>query len=79
MLAVEGMPNDALETITLLTHKEDIPYLEYLESLKDNGIARKVKLADLKHNSDLSRLTKVSEEDLVCVRKYSEAVNLLHG
>lgn len=77
MLAAEGIPNDALEAIVLLTHKEGVPYLEYVESLKSNEIARKVKLADLKHNSDLSRLSKVSEKDLARVRKYYKAIELL--
>ena len=77
MLAAEGIPNDALEAIKLLTHKEGVPYVEYVESLKDNEIARKVKLADLEHNSDLSRLPEVSEEDLTRVRKYYKAIELL--
>ena len=77
MLAAEGIPNDALEAIKLLTHKESIPYMEYVESLKDNEIARKVKLVDLAHNSDLSRLPEISEKDRARARKYNEAIELL--
>lgn len=77
MLAAEGIPSDALEAIKLLTHKEGIPYMEYVESLKDNKIARKVKLADLAHNSDLSRLSEVSEKDRARIRKYNKAIELL--
>lgn len=51
--------------------------MKYVESLKDNKIARKVKLADLAHNSDLSRLPEVSEEDRARARNYSEAIELL--
>lgn len=70
----EGMPNDVLVAIRLLAHKEGIPYLECVESLKSNKIARKMKLADLKHNSDLSQLAKVSERDLKRMRKYYKAI-----
>ena len=34
MLAAEDIPNDALEAVKLLTHKEGVPYMEYVESLK---------------------------------------------
>lgn len=79
MLDAEGIPNDALEAIKLLTHKEGIPYMEYIEALKDNEIARKIKLADLTHNSDLSRLSEVSEKDRTRIRKYNKAIELLNS
>ena len=41
-------------TIDLLT--PGVPYMEYIKQIKDNPIARKVKIADLKHNSDIQRL-----------------------
>lgn len=77
MLAAEGIPNDALEAITLLTHKEGIPYMEYVETLKDNEIARKIKLADPTLNSDPSRLPDASEKDRARIRKYYKAIELL--
>ena len=42
-------------------------------------IARAVKLADLRHNSDLSRLNAVDEKALRRVEKYAEAIRLLTG
>ena len=42
-----------------------------------NSIARKVKLADLQHNSDLTRLSKVNEDDLKRVQKYQAAITFL--
>jgi len=30
--------------------------MDYIQKIKDNPIARKVKIADLKHNSDIQRL-----------------------
>lgn len=52
----EGFSEEILEAIRLLTHQKDTPYLAYVQQLKDNPIARAVKLADLRHNSDRSRL-----------------------
>ena len=49
-------PIAVMEAVDLLTHKEGVPYLEYVEKLKDNPLARTVKLADLTHNCDSTRL-----------------------
>ena len=60
--------------LVLLTHSDDIPYMEYIKRIKENNLARKVKLADLKHNSDINRLNgvKPNKYDL-----YIEAINYL--
>ena len=42
-------------------------------------MARRVKLADLRHNSDLSRIQKVTARDLERVEKYAAAIRLLEG
>ncbi len=73
----EGFPETVLEALALLTHDPAVPYLDYVRALKDNPIARAVKLADLAHNSDLSRLSKVSEKDLARVEKYRKAMEIL--
>ena len=54
-LAAE-FPAEVMEAIDLMTHKEGVPYLEYVENLKDNPLARAVKLADLTHNCDKTRM-----------------------
>ena len=48
-------------------------------ALKENPVARRVKLADLEHNSDLSRIDHVTERDLARIRKYRKAMELLEG
>lgn len=45
--------------------------------MKSNDLARVVKLADLKHNSDLSRLKSVSDTDRERVKKYKNAIRYL--
>lgn len=74
-----GFENDIMEALMLLTHEDDIPYLTYVAAIKRNPIARAVKLADLQHNSDLSRLDIVDEEALNRKAKYTEAIRLLEG
>ncbi len=69
--------NEVIEALMLLTHEEGIPYLTYVAEIKKNPIARAVKLADLQHNSDLSRLDIVDEKALKRKEKYTEAILLL--
>ncbi|MDK9581052.1 HD domain-containing protein [Sneathia sanguinegens] len=51
-----GFSNKIVEAVKLLTHNKNVPYMDYVAKIKDNELARKVKIADLTHNSDLSRL-----------------------
>ncbi len=72
-----GFPQEVVDAILLMTHKDDIPYLEYVKNLKQNSIAKAVKLADLKHNSDLTRISVITENDLERNKKYQEAIKIL--
>lgn len=72
-----GMPIDVVFALQLLTHAPEVDYMDYVRGIKHNAIAREVKLADLAHNSDLSRLERVSAEDLERNRKYAQARAIL--
>lgn len=72
-----GFPEEALEALTLLTHDPAVPYMDYIAAIKRNSIAKKVKLADLYHNSNLLRLDTVDEKALERVQKYHKAIALL--
>lgn len=76
-LRSDGFPNEVIEALSLMTHSDDVPYLDYVRAMKDNPIARKVKLADLAHNSDLSRLEIVDDKALERVNKYKQAILIL--
>ena len=69
--------HDVVEAVRLLTREKDVPYMAYIERLSGNQIARKVKLADLEHNSDLTRLIEVTERDLRRQEKYFLAKEFL--
>lgn len=76
-LRTKNFPQEVLEAVELLTHTKGMPYLEYIQRLKSNRIARIVKLADLRHNSNLTRLKTVTEKDLERVAKYQKAIEIL--
>lgn len=74
-------PPQVTEAVRLLTHDKNISYFDYIRSIKKNPVARAVKLADLEHNSDQSRITDshaVSEEKReYWKKKYTRAREIL--
>lgn len=66
-----------LEAVKLLTHKKNEPYFDYIMKIKDNPLARKVKIADLQHNIDLTRIANPSDKDFKRVEKYKKALEIL--
>ena len=76
-LILAGLPETVVSAVQILTKKKGQVYQQYLELVKSSPIARRVKLADLKHNSDLSRLATVTEKDLERLEKYKKAIDYL--
>ncbi len=76
-LANEGFTDEIIDALKLMTHDKAVPYMEYVEKIKTNPIATAVKLADLRHNSDLTRLDVVDEKALERAKKYKKAIELL--
>ncbi|MBR5783441.1 MAG: GTP pyrophosphokinase [Clostridia bacterium] len=72
-----GYPVEVLEALRLLTHDKGELYMDYVARIKDNALARKVKLADLRHNSDISRLDTVDKKALARREKYLAAIQYL--
>ena len=66
-----------IEALSLLTHDDTMDYMEYVKNLKSNSIARKVKLADLHHNSDTTRMKNLTQKDRKRNEKYKKAIELL--
>ncbi len=72
-----GFPPQVMEALELLTRTEDMDYMDYVRRIRDNPIARKVKLADLAHNGDLSRLETPTRKDILRKEKYLKAEAIL--
>ena len=74
-------PQEVISAVKLLTHDKNVDYFDYIKAIKNNDIAKAVKLADLRHNSDVSRFlddkTRNSEKTLQRLKKYSKAIELL--
>lgn len=65
------------DAVKALTHDKSIPYAEYLQTVKKNELARKVKIYDLQHNMQLERLKVITIKDIDRVSKYSAALEEL--
>ena len=72
-------PKEVIDAIALMTHDDSVPYLDYVKKIKTNPIASKVKLADLRHNSDLTRLDKIDDKAIERVEKYKKAIRILEN
>ena len=72
-----GFDEDVLGALELMTHDKNVPYIDYVAKIKGNAIAKTVKLADLSHNSGLTRLDEINEAALNRVEKYKAAIKLL--
>lgn len=71
--------NEVIEALRLLTHDKNVDYMDYIKDIKKNEIARKVKIADIKHNADETRLDKITEKDINRINKYKMALEILEN
>ncbi len=67
------------EAVVTMTHLENEDYFDYINRVKTNPLSTTVKIADLKHNMDLSRLTHITEKDLKRREKYQKALDILNA
>ncbi len=72
-----GISETVLEALRLLTHGHGTPYMDYVIGTRSNPLARKIKQADLLHNSDIARLDHPTIYDLRQRRKYRMAQAIL--
>lgn len=75
----EGFNDEVLTALKLMTHDDSEPYMDYVSRLATCEIARKVKLADLKHNSDQTRVDVPTEKIQKLWAKYAQAIRLLES
>ena len=72
-----GFNENVISAIALMTHDDDVPYMDYVRNIAKDPIAKKVKLADLRHNSDMSRLDMITQKDIERAEKYKAAIKIL--
>jgi (p)ppGpp synthase/HD superfamily hydrolase len=65
-----GYSRRVLKALDLLNHDRNVPYDDYIKAISFNTDATKVKLADLKDNSDITRLKGLTKKDFDRMEKY---------
>lgn len=76
-LRVAGFPVEVVEAVKLLTRPDDVDYMDYVTKIKTNPMAKRVKLLDLAHNSDPSRLVKGKAKSESLMERYKKAREIL--
>jgi (p)ppGpp synthase/HD superfamily hydrolase len=72
-LRAEGFSEEIVAAVDHLTRREAESYEEFVERSGKNPLARRVKLADLEDNMDLTRLKKLSGNDRARLARYHKA------
>lgn len=70
-------PFEITEAVRLLTPDDTLSYPNYIRRIKTSPLATKVKIADITHNMNTSRLDKVTKEDHLRVEKYTFSLKTL--
>lgn len=70
---------DIVEAVDCLTKRDEENREDYLKRLKSNPIASRVKVEDLLHNMDLSRVLNCTEKDFKRNKRYQKELNFLTG
>ena len=72
-LRAEGFSDRVVEAVVTLTKVKGQTYEQFIAGLAHHQLARVVKLADLKDNSDISRIPDPTDRDLERLEKYRRA------
>jgi (p)ppGpp synthase/HD superfamily hydrolase len=78
-LGDEGFSIDVINAIDALTRRTSESYSQFIERAAINIIARRVKLADLRDNSDISRFESPTDNDYKRVKKYQKAIKYIEN
>ena len=74
-------PKEVMDALRLLTRSPETDYFEYIRAISRHPLARRVKLADLAHNSDRTRFAGCQIDDLEALalreEKYAKAKAIL--
>ena len=73
----EGFSDHIIEAVRSVTKRDDEDYEAFVQRAAANPIGRRVKLADLHDNCDISRIVTPSERDLERIEKYRRAIDLI--
>lgn len=76
-LRTEGFPEDIIEALDSVTRRKGENYELFILRAKANEIGRKVKIVDLRDNSDLFRIHTLEDKHLCLMKRYHKAMMVL--
>ena len=77
-LLEQGFSHEIIEALKSVTKEsEDEDYDAFIQRAIQNPIGRKVKIADLKDNLDVTRIPVLQEKDIQRIDKYKRALSTL--
>lgn len=74
-----GFSKSVVEALDALTKRAREDYMDFITRVSENLIATRVKIEDLTHNLDLTRLDIVRPDDLSRIEKYHKALVFLRN
>jgi (p)ppGpp synthase/HD superfamily hydrolase len=69
----EGFPAEIITALDHLTRRQAEAYADFINRVKENGLAVKVKLADLEDNMDVRRIGELTQQDIERTATYQRA------
>lgn len=76
-LLMQGFSHDIVDAVISVTRNKGEDYFDFIQRCKINPIGRRVKIADLKDNMDITRLKELTRKDIERLKKYHKAYKIL--
>ncbi|WP_107329433.1 GTP pyrophosphokinase [Metapseudomonas otitidis] len=73
-LRILGIPESVVQAVDCLSRREGETYEAFIERIRPNALARRVKREDIRDNLDVTRLPELGEADLARVARYHRAL-----
>ncbi|MCM0759955.1 HD domain-containing protein [Sporomusa sphaeroides DSM 2875] len=70
----QGFSETIVAAVDVLTKRPGVDYADYIHQVKQNSLALTVKIADMTHNMDLSRIPNPTDKDYARIEKYKRAL-----
>ena len=76
-LLMQGFSHDIVDAVISVTRNKGEDYVDFIQRCRINPIGRRVKIADLKDNMDITRLKELTRKDIERLKKYHKAYKIL--
>ncbi len=73
----EGFSEKIVAAVNVLTYRGERQYIRFIRRIRENRIAAAVKAADLRHDTDITRMDAITDADSARIQKYERALKVL--